>query len=146
MNYLLKIAVLCFLGLNTAVIHAQKDLKKSNDQTEITTAFNSPEYLGNQEANRLARMHGIENPGLINKIKKASVKYFEAKELLEDSYAKEMASRNAMANTPSKGSENRGQGNAYGKLKETQNPLYKNRLEALEAAYSKELRELLPQG
>lgn len=151
MKYLLKIAVLLVLGLSSSVTVAQKSSEKKgkvSSESKTTLEVRSAEQKGIAEANRLARLHGIENPGKINKLQKASIKYFEARELLESSYGQEQAgvsvSRNS--NATLKGALNRGQGNAYGREKQKRSPLYRNRLKALETAYGEELRQVLPQG
>ncbi len=150
MKYLFKIAVLLVLGLSSSVAVAQRSSGKkgkAKSKAKTTLEVGSAEQKGIAEANRLARLHGIENPGKINQLQKASIKYYEAKELLESSYGQQQAvgvSRNR--NATLKGALNRGQGNAYGKQKQKKSPLYRNRLKALETAYGEELREVLPQG
>ncbi|SFR40101.1 hypothetical protein SAMN04490243_1606 [Robiginitalea myxolifaciens] len=151
MKYLFKIAVLLVLGLSSTVAVAQrssgkKGKRKSN--AKPTLVVESAAQKGIEEANRLARQHGIENPGKIKKLQKASIKYFEARELLESSYGEEQVKSGAARgrNATLKGALNRGQGNAYGRKKQKRSPLYRNRLKALETAYGEELREVLPEG
>ena len=129
---------------------------QNNQEERFTTKtlqLNSPEQKGIQESLRLARLHQIEDSNKIEKLEKACTKYYKAKDLLRVTYGEEPRLRlqrvdgtyqekSKKANTTAR-RQNPAKPGVVGK---PENPLYRNRLKALETAYSEELREVLPQG